>query len=357
MFVIDPAGRVVFGEGTLRRVPEEAERLGLNRVLFVHSGRDVRAADAVRQGLGSRLAGEFTAVRPHVPVEVADAAARAAGECAADGLVCLGGGSVTGTAKAVALRTGLPIVAVPTSYAGSEVTAVWGLTAAGRKQTGNNPTVRPTVVVYDPELTAELPAAVSATSGLNAMAHAVEAFWAPGRTPMTALHAAEAVRLLAEHLPAIVADGHNRPARSAVLFGSYLAGAAFAVAGSGLHHKICHVLGGTWNLPHAATHSVVLPYALAWNASRSPAAVHALTGADDGVPRAAVGALVGLARRIGAPASLAGLGFPADAVPEAAALVAPVVPADNPRPAGEQELQLLLRCAQAGTDPMELLEG
>ncbi|HKT03142.1 MAG TPA: iron-containing alcohol dehydrogenase, partial [Rugosimonospora sp.] len=224
-FVLDPpATRVVFGAGTLHRVPDEVGQAGWRRLLFVHSGRDDAAAGAVRDGLAGRLAGEFTAVRPHVPVEVADAAARAAVEVAADAVLCVGGGSVTGTAKAVALRTGLPIVAVPTTYAGSEVTAVWGITADGRKQTGTDPRVRPAVVVYDPELTAGLPAPVAAASGLNAVAHAVEAFWAPARTPVTGLYAAEAVRVLASGLPAVVADGSDPDARSATLFGSYLAG-------------------------------------------------------------------------------------------------------------------------------------
>jgi alcohol dehydrogenase class IV len=359
-FVLGPQpGRVVFGEGALRRVPEEAHLLGLRRLLFLHSGRDTGVAEVVRRGLGEWLAGQFTHLRPHVPVEVADAAAQAAVDAGADGLVCLGGGSATGTAKAVALRTGLPIVAIPTTYAGSEVTAVWGVTANGRKQTGTDARVRPAVVIYDPDLTAGLPAALSAASGLNALAHAVEAFWAPGRTPVTALFAAEAVRRLAEGLPAVVADGGDRRARSVTLFGSYLAGAAFAVAGPGLHHKICHVLGGTWDLPHAQTHAVVLPYVLAWNASRSPQAVRAVaaaTGAGTAAPRGAVGALVALARRVGAPTSLAELGLAESAVPQAAALVAPVVPADNPRPTGEQDLALLLRCAWAGADPLELVD-
>ena len=358
-FVLEPQpGRVVFGEGAVRRVPEEADLLGLRRLLFLHSGRDTPAAEALRSGLGERLAGQFTQVRPHVPVEVADAAAQAAADAGADGLVCLGGGSATGTAKAVALRTGLPIVAIPTTYAGSEVTAVWGVTADGRKQTGTDARVRPAVVVYDPDLTAGLPAAMSAASGLNALAHAVEAFWAPGRTPVTALFAAEAVRRLAEGLPAVVADGGDRRARSVTLFGSYLAGAAFAVAGAGLHHKICHVLGGTWDLPHAQTHAVVLPYVLAWNASRSPQAVRAVAaaGAATASPRAAVGVLDALARRVGAPTSLAQLGLAESAIPQAAALVASVVPADNPRPTGEQDLALLLRCAWAGTDPVELVD-
>jgi maleylacetate reductase len=359
-FVVEPQpGRVVFGEGAVGRVPQEAERLGLHRLLFLHSGRDGDTAGALRHGLGERLAGEFTGIRPHVPLEVATRARQAAADASADGLLCLGGGSVTGTAKAVALHTGLPIIAVPTTYAGSEVTPVWGLTADGRKQTGTDPRVRPAAVVYDPDLTAGLPAGLSAASGLNALAHAVEAFWAPGRTPVTALYAAEAVRTLAEGLPAVVADGADAAARSLTLYGSYLAGAAFAVAGSGLHHKICHVLGGGWDLPHARTHAVVLPYVLAWNAARSPLAVRAVAAgipATRPSPREAVAAVRALARAVGAPGSLAELGLGEPAIALAAAAVAPVVPADNPRPIAEQDLAVLLRHAWAGADPAELIE-
>lgn len=363
-FVVEPQpGRVVFGEGALSRLPEQVELTGARRLLFVHSGRDVQAADRVRGGLGGRLAGEFTGIRPHVPVAVADAACRAAAENGADGVVCLGGGSVTGTAKAVALRTGLPIIAVPTTYAGSEVTPVWGVTSDGRKQTGTDARVLPAVVVYDPELTTGMPARLAAVTGLNALAHAVEAFWAPGRTPMTALLAAEAVRLLVQGLPQLAPGGGTgdteRSARSVTMFGSYLAGAAFAVAGPGLHHKICHVLGGTWDLSHAPTHAVVLPYVFAWNASRCAAAVRAVgvaTGAGTESPHAVADSLGTLRRQLGGPGSLAELGLPEEAIAQAAALVAPVVPADNPRVTDEHGVALLLNRAWAGADPVDLVE-
>ena len=204
-----------------------------------------------------------------MPVEVADAARKQAAAVGADAVLSVGGGSATGTAKAVALTTGLPVIAVPTTYAGSEVTPVWGLTEGERKTTGVDPRVLPRLVIYDPELTVSLPGPLSAASGLNAMAHCVDAFWAPGRNPVSALAAGEAIRVLAAALPLVSEDGTDVGARGDLLYGAYLAGTAFAVAGSGLHHKICHVLGGRYGLPHAQTHAIMLPYVLAFNAPGS----------------------------------------------------------------------------------------
>ncbi len=260
----------------------------------------------------------------------------------------MGGGSTTGTAKAVALTTGLPILAVPTTYAGSEVTAVWGMTERARKTTGTDPSVLPRTVVYDPELTLTLPAELSAASGLNALAHCVEAFWAPRRNPISALAAEEGIRALGGALPAVLRDPRDVEVRAELLYGAYLAGSAFAVAGSGLHHKICHVLGGAYDLPHAQTHAIVLPHVLAFNAPAAPEATsriaRALGLADP------VAGLHALTAELGIPEGLRALGMRAEQVDEAAALVEPSVPADNPRHAGRAELRELIRAAWAGTE-------
>src|SRR5580704_728106 len=241
-------GRVVFGAGAARTaLAGEVARLGVSRLLLIPSGSEQSTARELVAPLADRIAGTFTGVRPHVPVEVADAARKQAAAVGADAVLSLGGGSATGTAKAVALTTGLPVIPVPTTYAGSEVTPVWGLTEGDRKTTGVDARVLPRLVIYDPELTVSLPGPVSAASGLNAMAHCVEAFWAPGRNPVSALAAA---------LPAVLRDGTDTGARGDLLYGAYLAGTAFAVTGSGLHHKICHILGGRYDLPHAQTHAI-----------------------------------------------------------------------------------------------------
>ena len=345
-------GRVVFGAGAARTaLAGEVARLGVSRLLLIPSGSERSAARELFAPLADRIAGTFTGVRPHVPVEVADAARKQAAAVGADAVLSLGGGSATGTAKAVALTTGLPVIAVPTTYAGSEVTPVWGLTEGDRKTTGVDARVLPRLVIYDPELTASLPGPVSAASGLNAMAHAVEAFWAPGRNPVSSLTAAEAIRVLAAALPAVLRDGADTGARGDLLYGAYLAGTTFAVTGSGLHHKICHILGGRYDLPHAQTHAIMLPYVLAFNAPGAPDAARqigqALAGGRlaGGDPAAALQRLAG---QLGLPRGLREIGFGEEQIAEAARLIEPAVPADNPVPADAAALQALLRRAWAG---------
>jgi alcohol dehydrogenase class IV len=341
-------GRVVFGAGTARRdLPTEVERLGATRVLLVTGEQEEPLARELAAPLGDRLISVFSGVRPHVPLPVAEAVRALAGSVRADALLSVGGGSTTGTAKAIALTTGLPIVAVPTTYAGSEVTPVWGLTQEQRKVTGTDGRVLPRVVIYDPELTLSLPAELSAASGLNALAHCVEAFWAPRRNPISSLAAQEGVRALGAALPVVVKDPADLGARTELLYGAYLAGSAFAVAGSGLHHKICHVLGGAYNLPHAQTHAIVLPEVLAFNAPAAPDAA-ARIGAALGVGDPVAG-LRELSAQLSIPDGLRALGMRAEQVDEAVELVEPSVPADNPRPVDRAALHQIIHAAWAGS--------
>ncbi|MGH3067167.1 MAG: iron-containing alcohol dehydrogenase [Streptosporangiaceae bacterium] len=354
-------GRVVFGVGAARTaLAGEVARLGVSRLLLIPSRSEQSAARELTAPLADRIAGTFTGVRPHVPVEVADAARKQAAAVGADAVLSLGGGSATGTAKAVALTTGLPVIAVPTTYAGSEVTPVWGLTDGGRKTTGVDARVLPRLVIYDPELTVSLPGPVSAASGLNAMAHCVEAFWAPGRNPVSALAAGEAIRVLAAALPAVLGDGADTGARGDLLYGAYLAGTAFAETGSGLHHKICHILGGRYDLPHAQTHAIMLPYVLAFNAPGAPDAARQIGRALAAGGELARGelqstdpaaALQRLAGQLGLPRGLREIGLREEQIAEAARLIEPLVPASNPVAADAAALQALLRRAWAG-DPV-----
>jgi maleylacetate reductase len=373
-------GRVVFGVGASRhRLAAEVDRIGGRRVLLVMGRREAARSDALLAPLQDRVVATFSAVQEHVPIEVARAARELAHGSGADALVAIGGGSTIGTAKAIALTTGLPVLAVPTTFAGSEMTPVWGLTQDGRKTTGSDPVVLPRAVVYDPELTMTMPAHLAVASGLNALAHSVEAFWAPGRNPVSSLSAAESIGALARGLPA-VRDGQDLAARTQVLYGAYLAGSAFAVAGSGLHHKICHVLGGAYRLPHAQTHAVVLPYVLAVNGPAAPHAAQRIatalgigigTASDvrtasriDTAPdtppspglhgnpaRTAVERLLALNRAIDAPRSLDQVGLPRSSLEEAAAMIAEVVPTDNPRRLALPDVRELLEAAWEGRDP------
>ena len=250
--------RVVFGDGCRRRLAEEVDRLGVRRALVIASPRLAAEVGAI---LGGRAVAALGGGVMHVPVEIAASAIAKAAEAGADGIVAVGGGSAVGLAKAVARQGGLPIVAVPTTYAGSEMTSIWGQTEGGQKRTGRDERVRPRTVLYDPELTDALPAELAAQSGLNAVAHAMEALYTPKLDPVIALLAEEAVAALARALPTVVADGaaRDRAARGDALYGAWLAGVCLDRTSMGLHHKLCHVLGGTFGLPHAAVHAVDSP--------------------------------------------------------------------------------------------------
>ena len=337
--------RVSFAAGEAdSAVREEVELLGGRRAMVIASPRGGGTARAVTAGIG--VAVLHDGVREHVPLDVAEAARAVAAEHDVDVIVTVGGGSATGLGKAVALTTGLPLVAVPTTYAGSEATDIWGLTTDGTKTTGTDRHVLPRAVVYDASLTLDLPADLTATSGLNALAHAVDALWAPRADPINAALAGEGARALAAALPAVLDAPRDVTVRERVLYGTYLASTAFASSGSGLHHKICHVLGGRFDLPHAATHAIVLPHVLALNAPHAPAADRRLADAFE-----ATSAVVGLADlydRLDAPRSLTELGLRDEQVPEAAAAILPSVPPSNPAAVDLEVLEALLRAALHG---------
>jgi maleylacetate reductase len=344
--------RVVLRPGAaLTATAGEAERLGLRRVLVLSGARGADTAQAVADSLGEACVGVHAEAKMHVPVEVADRAVELARTLGADGCVAVGGGSAIGLGKAIALRTGLPLIAVPSTYSGSEMTSVWGLTEHGAKRTGRDPAVLPRSVVYDPELTLELPVPLSVTSGINAVAHAVEALYAPDTSPLIALMAEEGVRALAGALPELAAGPRSLDARGRALYGAWLCGSCLGATTMGLHHKLCHVLGGTFGLPHAETHTVVLPYALAYNAPAAPEAATAVAralGAEDA--GAAPVALWELAGRLGAPRSLAELGLKESDLATAAAQAVSQAYA-NPRPVTEDGVLALLRAAYEGTPP------
>jgi maleylacetate reductase len=341
--------RVVFGAGRVTRIGEEVDLLGLRRVLVLCTHGQEKTAGGVAEALGERCAGIFAGARMHVPVDVADEASARATELGADGCVAVGGGSTIGLGKAIALRHGLPIVAVPTTYAGSEMTPVWGLTEGGVKRTGRDRAVLPRSVVYDPDLSTSLPVGLSVTSGFNAVAHAAEALYAPDASPIVALMAEEGARAMVAALPRIVADPADPQARSEALRGAWLCGAVLGATTMSLHHKLCHVLGGTFGLPHAEVHTVVLPHALAFTlpAARDAriALGRALGGADD-VPVA----LWDLANRLGAPTSLAELGMEPAGLADVIRQVLGT-PYASPRPVTADAVAALLDRAQRGLRP------
>ena len=330
--------RVVLDPGAaVARIRAELDRLEPRAVMVIGSERHAVLMDA----LTGRTALRWTEVAQHVPEPLAERATSAADRAGVDVVVAVGGGSAIGLAKAIALHRPVRIVAVPTTYAGSEATNVWGLTGPGGKRTGSADRVLPDVVVYDPDLVASMPSALAAASGLNAVAHCVDALWGPTADPIDAALAMEGLRALNDGLHA---GNHAR-----TQYGCYLAAVAFASAGSGLHHKICHVLGGRFDLPHAATHAIVLPYVVAFNAPAAPDAAARIAAALGSID--AVTGLLDLREELDAPRALRAVGLRAQDLPEAVEAVLPAVPASNPRPVDAAALTRLLRAAWAGDPP------
>jgi alcohol dehydrogenase class IV len=346
--------RVVFGVGALQQLATEIERLGARRALVLSTPEQRESAERVAAMLGDRAVGIFARAVMHVPIEMARQARDEAGRLEADCAVAIGGGSTTGLGKAIALESGLPIVAIPTTYAGSEMTPIYGITESGVKKIGRDPRVLPRTVIYDPQLTLTLPLGMTVTSALNAIAHAAEALYAPDGNPVISLMAEEGIRASAAALPKLGLNAWDIEARSDALYGAWLCGSVLGSVAMGLHHKLCHTLGGSFNLPHAEVHTVILPHALAYNAAQAPDAMdriaRALGNASGARVHDAPTAIQDLARRHGAATALRDIGMPESGLDPAADLAAQM-PYPNPRPLDRAALRALLQRAFDGTAP------
>lgn len=331
--------RVIFGAGRLAEVGAEAARLGMARPLVI--------TGAQQSGLGRRIAEEigaahFDQAAMHTPASVTDQAMALVAAERIDGTIAIGGGSAIGLGKAIAWRRDLPQIAVPTTYAGSEMTDILGETADGAKTTRRDPKIQPETVIYDAELTRSLPRLLAATSGINAIAHAVEALYAKDGNPVTSMMAEEGIRALASALPRL------DDARGEALYGAWLCGAVLGTSAMALHHKLCHVLGGSFGMPHAETHTVILPHATAYNAPAAPLAMARVAralGTDT-----AAGGLFDLAHALGAPVSLEQLGFGQADIARAAE-IAVANPYWNPRDVTREGVLQVLTDAFHGRRP------
>ncbi len=351
-FVVEPIGtKVVFGRGRFNsHLVSELDELGFSRILLVGSSSSRPLLEAAKQQLSTRVAAVFDGSRQHVPGEVTELVVPLASEYDCDGIVAIGGGSAIGAAKIVALKTGLSIIAVPTTYSGSEMTPVWGMTEGDRKVTGRDPKVAPKTVIYDPDLLQTLSKETAAASSLNALAHCVEALWAQGASPLSDSAATRGISEIMGGLDRIA--GGDAMASEQLLVGSYLAGLTLAMAGSGLHHKICHVLGGMYDLPHAKTHAVLLPYVLAYNFdSLGPVRrmIEVSFATDD-----PVGRLVDLYLALGGKWTLEAIGMPNDGVRRVAAEVQSSDLSKNPRSLQDGDVERIIEAARVGADPHSL---
>lgn len=341
-------GRVVFGAGALAQLGAEIEALGAKRALVLSTPEQRASAERVADLLGTRAAGIFARAVMHVPIETAREAREVARQSGADCAVAVGGGSTTGLGKAIALDSGLPILAIPTTYAGSEMTPIYGITEGGLKKTGRDARVLPRTVIYDPELTLTLPVDLSVSSGMNAIAHAAEGLYSVDSNPVMDLMAEEGIRALARALPGIRARPEDLDARADALYGAWLCGIVLGNVGMALHHKLCHTLGGSFNLPHAETHTIVLPHALAYNAAAAPRAMRRIARALE----AASGpqAVYDLAKNNGAPVALRDIGLQAQDL-DRACDIALQNQYPNPRPLERTAIRQLLQDAYEGKRP------
>lgn len=340
--------RVRFGRGAIAEAGAEVGKLGATRALVLTTPQQAGEGEKLGAELGAAFAGLFAGATMHTPVAVTEAALEALKASGADCVVALGGGSTTGLGKALALRTGISQVVIPTTYAGSEMTPILGETRDGQKTTIRSLDVLPETVIYDVDLTLSLPPGLTATSGVNAIAHAVEALYARDRNPVISLMAEDGIRTLSGALPILIHEPANVEARTQALYGAWLCGCCLGAVGMALHHKLCHTLGGTFDLPHAETHTIVLPHAVAYNAPAAPEAMAAITRAL-GAPDAAQG-LFDLVRALGVPRALSQIGMPEEGI-ERAADIAVQNPYWNPRPVTRDGIRDLIANAYAGERP------
>ncbi|KAI0508810.1 putative maleylacetate reductase [Xylaria bambusicola] len=342
-------GRVIFGNGTIKRLPDELKRLNLSRPVILSTPEQLSQAQGIQSILEGHVevVGIFSNATMHTPVYVTNTAVEFSR--AADCIVSIGGGSTIGLGKAISIRTGLHHIAIATTYAGSEMTPILGETENGQKTTRSDPKILPGTVIYDVDLTMTLPVALSCVSAVNAIAHAVEALYARQRNPIVELMAAEGIRALASSVPEIVENPDSRSARSNALYGAWLCGICLGSVGMSLHHKLCHTLGGTFNLPHAQTHTIVLPHALAYNAPNVPKAMQILAQVLPNSDGDAVKGLNALLRKLKVQRGLRELGMKESDV-DAAADIAMKNAYWNPRPIERDPIRELIRSAWAGED-------
>ena len=341
-------GRVLFGVDTIRQLPEELARLAGKHALIISTPQQRDQAEMLGDLVGDSVAAIFSGAAMHTPVEVTAETIRIVEEKQIDCLVAIGGGSTTGLSKAIAYRTGLPQIVIATTYAGSEMTPILGQTEGGVKTTLKDKKILPEIVIYDVRLTLSLPPDMSGTSGINAIAHAVEALYAENKNPQTSLVAEEGIARLARALPTIAGDPQNMDARTDALAGAALCGQCLASVAMALHHKLCHTLGGSFDLPHAETHTAVLPHATAYNAEADPLAMEQISRAI-GAASAPTG-LYELGHAVNAKMALRDLGL-AESELDRATDLAMQKPYWNPRPVKRDAIRDLLQMAWSGKPP------
>ena len=340
--------RVLFGVGVRNTVADEVRRLGCSRALILSTPPQSSSALDLAAALKDMSAGVFSRAAMHTPVEVTEDALRHVQEINADCIVAIGGGSTTGLGKAIAYRTDLPQIVIPTTYAGSEATPILGQTEDGVKTTLTDRKVLPEVILYDPELVATLPVGMTVTSALNAMAHAAEALYARDKSEDSSQLAIDGLTSFVKSLPKVLQDPEDLAAREETQRGAWACGAVLGRVGMALHHKLCHTLGGSFELPHAETHAIILPHAIHYNAQAVPGLLAPVTDLLDGSSPGM--ALWQFAKSMGAPLALRDLGLQAQDL-DRVAEIATRNPYWNPREVTTNGIRALLEKAWTGETP------
>lgn len=348
-FTMNP-GRVIFGPGSINKLPAEVKRLNLKAPLLLSTPQQVSQAESLAKILtdaGIQPAGTYTKATMHVPLEITQEAMSYLSSKSADCVISIGGGSTIGLGKAISIRTGLPHICIPTTYAGSEMTPISGETVDGKKTTKVDPKILPGTVIYDVDLTMTLPVSLSATSGVNAIAHSVEALYSTTRNPIISMLALESIKSLAASLPEVIKDPHSQSAREKAQYGAWLCGYCLGSSSMGLHHKLCHALGGSFNLPHAETHTIVLPHALSYNAPAIPQVMEELAKVLPDSDGDATKGLNVLLQKLKVQRALKDLGMKEEDIDKAAE-IATSNQYPNPRAVEKGPIRELIRRAWAG---------
>lgn len=342
------AVRVQFGPGVRKVLAEEIRGLGVSRALILSTPRQVETARTLARNIGELAVGIFSSAAMHTPVAVTEEALARLVELEADCIVAVGGGSATGLGKAIAYHTDLPQIVLPTTYAGSEATPILGQTDGDLKTTLADPRVQPEVILYDAELVAKLPIAVTVASAMNAIAHAAEALYARDRNPLSTALAVEGMRAFSGALPRVIENQFDLNARGETIYGAWLSGTVLGQVGMALHHKLCHTLGGSFRLPHAETHAVILPHAIAYNETAVADQLAPIVDVFGG-PDASM-ALHSFATSVGAPLALRDLGLNSADLGRAADIAARAA-YWNPVPIDRTGILALLEAAWEGRPP------
>lgn len=343
---------VYFGSGKYGDIKSILSKYGYNSAVILTTPNRISMAQILASTLDNVSVEIYPYARMHVPIDIVDDAIEFVSQKGVNCCIALGGGSAIGLAKAIALRTTLPVVAIPTTYSGSEMTPIYGYTEKSIKVTGRDPSVLPKVVVYDPMLTLTLPKNISACSGMNAMAHSIEALYAKDKNPLITLAAIESIKALREALPNIIVDSSDIIAREKATYGSWLAGMCLGSVGMAIHHKICHVLGGKYDLPHAQSHAIMLPYSVQYNRHADVEAMDKLAEVFEVNSRDNLGlSIFKFNQSVGITSTLKDIGLPESGIKEVARSVCESS-YYNPRSYDYDELEQLLRKAYLGLPPL-----